>query len=189
MKFNFLIVLVLGLSSTNVMARVSEYEYAFSSANLDPSIQLNTFDGSLTAVDWLTDASIKVKKFIKDEEDRIAFLRLVHYESLRAGVDPNLVLAVIHVESGFKQYVVSTAGAVGYMQVMPFWKKLVGQMGDSLFDLRTNLRYGCTVLKYYLDIENGDLTRALARYNGSLGSNEYPNLVMRVGLVHYGLLL
>lgn len=179
--------LVMGFASNSVVARVSEAEYAFSSANLDPSYQLNTFDGALSAVDWLTDASFRIKRFMRDDDVRIAFLRQVHYESLRAGVDPNLVLALIHVESGFKQYVVSTAGAVGYMQVMPFWKKHVGQIGDSLFDLRTNLRYGCTVLRYYMDLENGDVSRALARYNGSLGSYEYPNLVLKVGLSNYGL--
>lgn len=181
--------LALGLVATPVTARISEGEYAFSSTSLDPSVQLNTFDGTLSAVDWLTDASFRIKKYMRDDDERISFLRQVHYESMRAGVDPSLVLAVIHVESGFKQYVVSSAGAVGYMQVMPFWKRYVGQISDSLFDLRTNLRYGCTVLRYYLDSENGDIVRALARYNGSLGSNHYPNLVLRVALTNYGFVL
>lgn len=185
-KIITMIAIVMGLATTSVMAGVSESEYAFSTTNLDLSLQINTFDGALSAVDWLTNASFRIKRFMRDDDVRIAFLRQVHYESLRAGVDPNLVLALIHVESGFKQYVVSTAGAVGYMQVMPFWKKHVGQIGDSLFDLRTNLRYGCTVLRYYMDLENGDVSRALARYNGSLGSYEYPNLVLKVGLTHYG---
>lgn len=175
------------LIATSVNARVNEVAYAFSTSSLSSSVQLNTFDGSLSAVDWLTDASFRIKKYIRDDDERIQFLRQLHYEAMRAGVDPNLVLAVIHVESGFKQYVVSHAGAVGYMQVMPFWKNYVGQTADSLFDLRTNLRYGCTVLRYYLDLENGDLSRALARYNGSLGSLEYPNMVLRVALNNYGL--
>lgn len=175
------------LVATSVNARVNEVAYAFSTSSLSSSVQLNTFDSTLSAVDWLSDASFRIKKYIRDEDERIEFLRQLHYEAMRAGVDPNLVLAVIHVESGFKQYVVSRAGAVGYMQVMPFWKNYVGQTADSLFDLRTNLRYGCTVLRYYLDYENGDLSRALARYNGSLGSHEYPNMVLRIGYNNYGL--
>lgn len=178
-------ILLLIASSAN--ARVNEVAYAFSTGSLNSSVQLNTFDGSMSAVDWLTDASFKIKKFIRDDDERIEFLRQLHYEAMRAGVDPNLVLAVIHVESGFKQYVVSHAGAVGYMQVMPFWKNYVGHTTDSLFDLRTNLRYGCTVLRYYLDLESGDLSRALARYNGSLGRYDYPNMVLRVALNNYGL--
>lgn len=176
------------LIAVSVNARVNEASYAFSTGSLKSSVQINTFDSPLSAIDWLTDASFKIKKYIRDDDQRIDFLRQLHYEALRAGVDPNLVLAVIHVESGFKQYVVSNAGAVGYMQVMPFWKNYVGQTTDSLFDLRTNLRYGCTVLRYYLDLENGDLLRALARYNGSLGSLEYPNLVLKVALNNYGLI-
>ncbi|HPU81809.1 lytic transglycosylase domain-containing protein, partial [Accumulibacter sp.] len=92
-------------------------------------------------------------------------------------LDPQLVLGLIQVESGFKKYAVSTAGARGFMQVMPFWIKVVGLSDDNLFHLRTNLRYGCTILRHYLDIERGDLFRALGRYNGSLGQAEYPNIV------------
>jgi soluble lytic murein transglycosylase-like protein len=104
-------------------------------------------------------------------------LRSVHYEAKRAGLDPQLVLGLMQVESSFRKYAVSSAGARGYMQVMPFWVKLIGRQDDSLFDLRTNLRYGCTILRHYLDIEKGDLYRALGRYNGSLGKPEYPNMV------------
>lgn len=104
-------------------------------------------------------------------------LRAVHYEATRAGLDPQLVLGLIQVESGFKKYALSTAGARGYMQVMPFWAKLIGNEESNLFHMRTNLRFGCTILRHYLDIEKGDLFRALGRYNGSLGKAEYPNLV------------
>jgi len=104
-------------------------------------------------------------------------LRSVHYEATRAGLDPQLVLGLMQVESGFRKYAVSSAGARGYMQVMPFWVKLIGRPDDKLFDLRTNLRYGCTILRHYLDIEKGDIYRALGRYNGSLGKPEYPNMV------------
>jgi soluble lytic murein transglycosylase-like protein len=88
-----------------------------------------------------------------------------------------MVLGLIQVESGFRKYAVSQAGARGYMQVMPFWVGLIGQKGNDLFHLRINLRYGCTILRYYLDIEHGDIYRALGRYNGSLGQPEYPNMV------------
>ena len=108
------------------------------------------------------------------------YKRQVHYEATRAGLDPQLVLGLVQVESGFKKYAVSSAGARGFMQVMPFWVKLVGGSEDNLFHLRTNLRYGCTILRHYLDIERGDLYRALGRYNGSLGQPGYPNMVRAV---------
>ena len=87
------------------------------------------------------------------------------------------MLELIQVESGFRKYAVSSAGARGYMQIMPFWVKLIGNQDSNLFHLRTNLRFGCTILRHYLDIEKGDLYRALGRYNGSLGKPEYPNMV------------
>ena len=102
----------------------------------------------------------------------------VQYEATRAGLDPQLVLGLIEYESNFRKYAVSTAGARGYMQVMPFWVRQIGNEGHDLFTLRTNLRYGCTILRYYLDMEKGDLYRALGRYNGSLGRAEYPNAVL-----------
>jgi soluble lytic murein transglycosylase-like protein len=101
----------------------------------------------------------------------------VRYEAQRAGLDPHLVMGLIQVESGFRKHAVSSAGARGYMQVMPFWVKLIGSPSSNLFHLRTNLRFGCTILRHYLDIEKGDLYRALGRYNGSLGRPEYPNMV------------
>ena len=117
------------------------------------------------------------RREIPHREYRIDLLRSVHYEATRAGLDPQLVLGLMQVESGFRKYAVSSAGARGYMQVMPFWVKVIGRPDDSLFDLRTNLRYGCTILRHYLDIEKGDPFRALGRYNGSLGKPEYPNMV------------
>ena len=110
---------------------------------------------------------------------REEFLVTVHYEAKRAGLDPQLVLGVIQVESNFRKYAVSKAGARGYMQVMPFWIKLIGVRHHNLFHLRTNLRYGCMILRHYLDMEKGNLYRALGRYNGSLGQPDYPNLVVR----------
>ena len=128
-------------------------------------------------IDWLTEMSRRMEKRIPDQRARIAFLKTVYYEAHRAGLDPQLVLGLIQVESNFRKYAVSTAGARGYMQVMPFWIKLIGNGQQNLFHLRTNLRYGCTILRFYLDIEKGDLYRALGRYNGSLGAPEYPNAV------------
>jgi soluble lytic murein transglycosylase-like protein len=137
----------------------------------------SSFRTPIEAADWLAEMSRRLEKRIPNREYRIDLLRSVHYEAKRAGLDPQLVLGLMQVESGFRKYAVSSAGARGYMQVMPFWVKLIGRPDDSLFNLRTNLRYGCTILRHYLDIEKGDLYRALGRYNGSLGRPEYPNMV------------
>ncbi len=137
----------------------------------------SSFQDSLHAVDWLSEMSARLTKRIPDRETRLDFLRSVHYEATRAGLDPQLVLGLIQVESRFNKYAVSSAGARGFMQVMPFWLKVIGTSEDNLFHLRTNLRYGCTIMRHYLDIERGDLYRALGRYNGSLGRPQYPNLV------------
>ncbi len=128
-------------------------------------------------IDWLTEMSSRLSRRIPDREARLDLLKTVYYEAKRAGLDPQMVLGLIQVESGFKKYAVSSAGARGFMQVMPFWVRLIGDKDDNLFHMRTNLRFGCTILRHYLDIENGDLYRALGRYNGSLGKPEYPNMV------------
>ena len=127
---------------------------------------------------WIDEMSRRLRGRIPDRKDRITFLKSVQHEAVRARLDPQLVLGLIQVESGFRKYAVSSAGARGYMQVMPFWTKLIGKPGDDLFRLRTNLKYGCVILRYYLDLENGDYFRALGRYNGSLGKADYPNLVL-----------
>ena len=127
---------------------------------------------------WLDQMSQRLAPRIADPRTREDFLATVHYEATRAGLDPQLVLGVIQYESAFRKYAISIAGARGYMQVMPFWSKLIGSSQHNLFHLRTNLRYGCVILRHYLDIENGDLYRALGRYNGSLGQPDYPNAVM-----------
>ncbi len=127
---------------------------------------------------WLGEMSSRLKKKFPDEDQRLEFLKTFHYEATRAGLDPELVLGLIQVESNFRKYAVSTAGARGFMQVMPFWVKQIGSKDHNLFNLRTNLRYGCIILRHYLDIEKGDYFRALGRYNGSLGQAEYPTLVV-----------
>jgi len=124
------------------------------------------------AMEWLDEMSIRLVKRIPDQQTRLDFLTTVQYEAKRAGLDPQLVLGIIEVESAFRKYAVSRAGARGYMQVMPFWAELIGTAEHNLFHLRTNLRYGCVILRHYLDIERGDLARALARYNGSLGNKK-----------------
>ncbi len=129
---------------------------------------------------WLTTMTKRLEKRIPNQRVRDDFLTTVHYEAIRAGLDPQLVLSVIQVESGFKKYAVSIAGARGYMQVMPFWAREIGVSEHNLFHLRTNLRYGCTILRHYLDIEKGSYFRALGRYNGSLGRADYPDLVISV---------
>ena len=127
---------------------------------------------------WIEEMDKRLAPRMPDRQQRLELLRAVHYEALRARLDPQLVLGLIEVESGFRKYAVSRAGARGYMQVMPFWVKLIGQPSHNLFHLRTNLAYGCAILRHYLDLERGDYFRALGRYNGSLGKPEYPNLVL-----------
>jgi soluble lytic murein transglycosylase-like protein len=127
---------------------------------------------------WIATMSGRLASRMPDALGRDEFLATVHYEATRAGLDPTLVLGVIHHESNFRKYAISSADARGFMQVMPFWVRLIGAPGQNLFQLRTNLRYGCTILRHYLDMEQGDLYRALGRYNGSLGQPEYPMAVM-----------
>ena len=136
---------------------------------------------------WLNEMSRRLQKNLPDASYRADFLKTVHYEATRAGLDPQLVLGLIEVESGFKKYAVSKVGARGYMQVMPFWVNEIGTKEQNLFHLRVNLRYGCTILRHYLDIEKGNLYRALGRYNGTLGKPEYPNLVRAAWHNHWAL--
>jgi soluble lytic murein transglycosylase-like protein len=145
----------------------------------DQAVPFLAFDDEHEARAWLAAMSSRLTKRIPDRVSREELLVTVHYEAKRAGLDPQLVLGLIQVESAFRKYAVSSAGARGYMQVMPFWAKLIGTTDQNLFHLRTNLRYGCTILRHYLDIENGNLFRALGRYNGSLGKADYPNTVLR----------
>ncbi len=128
---------------------------------------------------WVRGMTRRVATRFPDEEAAREFLGLVRYEAMRAGLDPHLVLAVIDIESKFRKYAVSKSGARGLMQVMPFWVKQIGAPKDNLFQERINLRYGCTILRHYLDHERGNLANALGRYNGSLGQADYPNRVLR----------
>ncbi len=144
----------------------------------DRAVPAMNFRSTSDAQRWLADMDARLARRIPDRKQRLELLRTVHYEAMRVGLDPQLVLGVIEVESGFRKYAVSRSGARGYMQVMPFWVKLIGQPNHNLFHLRTNLAYGCAILRFYLDMEKGDYFRALGRYNGSLGQPEYPRAVL-----------
>ncbi|MDX1508085.1 MAG: lytic transglycosylase domain-containing protein [Woeseiaceae bacterium] len=138
----------------------------------------DSFEDRFAAEVWLVDMSARLARQVPDPEERIYILQRVHYEARRANLEPELVLAVIDVESNFDRYAVSVAGALGLMQIMPFWIDEIGRPQDNLLHIDTNLRYGCTILRFYLDKENGDLRDALGRYNGSLGQRKYPNKVI-----------
>ena len=137
----------------------------------------DSFEDRFDAEVWLTDMSSRLQKTMPDPLDRLELLKNVHYEASRVNLQPELILAVIHVESRFNRWAISSAGAQGLMQIMPFWLKEIGRPDDNLFDLKTNLRFGCTILSYYLKKEKGNLVHALGRYNGSLGSFRYPDLI------------
>ena len=143
----------------------------------DQAVSYIEYAAMADSITWLISMNRRLEKFIPDPIEREEFLRTVYYEATRAGLDPQLVLSIIQVESGFKKYAISHAGARGYMQVMPFWVEVIGHQDHNLFHLRVNLRYGCTILRHYLDKEKGDYFRALGRYNGSLGETTYPQLV------------
>ncbi|MEW5862940.1 MAG: transglycosylase SLT domain-containing protein [Pseudomonadota bacterium] len=149
-----------------------------SAAVADQAPAVFNFSRAEDAHRWIHEMSRRLRERIPDRRTRVELLKTVQYEAVRAGLDPQLVLAVIEVESGFRKYAVSAAGARGYMQVMPFWVKLIGRPEHNLFRLRTNIKYGCVILRHYLDMENGDLYRALGRYNGSLGEAQYPSTVV-----------
>ena len=137
-----------------------------------------SFTDRFDAEVWLTDMSRRLERQVRDPTERIQILKLVHLEASRVALPPELILAIIETESNFDHYAISVAGAIGLMQIMPFWLDEIGRPDDNLLHVDTNLRYGCTILRFYLDKENGDLRRALGRYNGSLGKRTYPNKVI-----------
>ncbi len=170
----------LWLAAQAVGAATTERPDAFLRELLRNAIaEADSFRDRFDAEVWLLDMAGRLAGTVEDDRERVEILRHVHREAHRAKLEPELVLAVIHVESNFDRFAISSAGARGLMQIMPFWLDEIGRPGDNLFHIRTNLRFGCTILRYYLDQENGNLERALARYNGSLGQNWYPRRVMR----------
>ena len=147
--------------------------------------QTDSFNDKRDAEVWLLDMSTRLEKRIPDAQERLLLLRHIHREASQAQLAPELVLAVIDIESRFDRYAISRSGAKGLMQVMPFWLHEIGHPDDNLMDIKTNLRMGCTILKYYIEKEKGHLRRALARYNGSLGKWQYPDKVMHALSTHW----
>ena len=144
-----------------------------------PKPRFEDLEARLTYLRWLGAMSEKLKKRLTEAQVRIEFLETLWYEAKRAGLEPALVLGLVQVESGFRKYAISSANARGYMQVMPFWTRAIGNSNEaSLFHMQTNLRFGCVIMRHYLDIEKGDVFMALGRYNGSRGQAPYPNAVL-----------
>ena len=166
------------LLSSSISADNSEIDLNLVLALKQSSKQAPSFSSKHNAVIWLADMSERLKGRIPDPFSRVNLLKTIHSEATRAQLKPELVLALIDVESGFNRFAVSDSGAQGLMQVMPFWKKEIGHPQDNLFEPHTNLRYGCTILKYYLDLMDGNLGEALAQYNGSYGEVAYSRKVI-----------
>lgn len=190
--YRWIPVLLLAGSSSFALAGGQKEEAL--SANARASLQKSMADTASTKTAfrnladeqaWLAEMSKRLAKRMPNESERLEFLTTLHWEASRAGVDPQLLLGLIHVESGFRKYAVSPVGARGFTQVMPFWVRTIGTTDHNLFQLRTNLRYGALILRHYIDIERGDLYRALGRYNGSLGRPEYPTLVVGAWKRHW----
>jgi len=142
--------------------------------------QSSSFEDRFHAEVWLLDMSNRLSIRVEDTDTRLMLLRSIHREATKADLPPELVIALIDIESRFDRFAISRSGAQGLMQIMPFWLNEIGHPDDNLMDIDTNLRMGCTILKYYLDMEKGHIRRALARYNGSLGSWVYPDKVISV---------
>lgn len=175
--------LILACGAAHAGAQIEEplaasVRSAMSAAVSDQAAPFLIFKDPENARRWLNEMNSRLSKRIADRKERTELLKTVHHEAMRAGLDPQLVLGLIEVESAFRKYAVSRSGARGYMQVMPFWVKQIGRPDHKLFHRTLNVRYGCVILRHYLDIEKGDYFRALGRYNGSLGNPEYPNLVL-----------
>jgi soluble lytic murein transglycosylase-like protein len=165
-------------SETNTTSLSAEVRQPLQRALTDTAVARTAFRNSVDETAWLQEMSRRLANVILDEDERLEFLTILHWEASRAGVDPQLMLGLIEIESGFNQYAVSPQGARGYTQVMPFWVQEIGSPDHDLFQLRTNLRYGALILRHYIDIEKGDLFRALGRYDGNLGRPDFPNLVV-----------
>ncbi len=144
-----------------------------------PRLSFVTPEQRVAFLQWLGQMNPRLQRYKSETHTRLEFLETLWYEASRAGLEPALVLGLVQVESGFRKYAISSVGARGYMQVMPFWARLIGD-GDAahLFHLQTNLRFGCVILRHYLDAERGNLFLALGRYNGSRGKPAYPDAVL-----------
>ena len=151
----------------------------------DTIVGAKSFADRFDAEVWLVDMSGRLSRYVKDPQERLELLRMIHASATAADLPPELVLSVIEVESHFNRFAISRVGAQGMMQVMPFWKDEIGRPDDNLTQIATNLEYGCRILQFYLQREKGHLHRALARYNGSVGSRKYSNKVYRAWQDHW----
>lgn len=166
-------------SQANNKQSPDQYDPELRKLLLEAIATTSSFEDRFEAEVWLLDMSNRLKRFVDDPEIRIKLLKRIHHEASRVNIEPEIILALIEVESHFDEFAISVAGARGLMQIMPFWLDEIGTSDKNLFKPRTNLRMGCTILRYYLDIEKGNLFRALARYNGSLGKRIYPDKVLK----------
>lgn len=159
----------------------SDIHLAMQSSIYNPQQAYLTFNNALAAKKWLSTQSNRLERFVPDKFFRIRLLTIIQYEATRAELDPQLVLSLITIESKFNPYAISNVGALGLMQVMPFWQKILGSPEQNLFDINTNIRYGCSILAYYIGKEHGDLSKALSRYNGgnlATSNSQYSSLVL-----------
>ena len=177
----FSTILLVSLITSSVNAKsIQPIDQELRSRLISAIEKSNSFEDRFHAEVWLLDMSTRLKIRVKEDERRLKLLRSIHREASQANLPPELVIALIDIESRFDHFAISRSGAQGLMQVMPFWLKEIGHANDNLMDIDTNLRMGCTILRFYLDKEKGNIRRALARYNGSLGSWVYPDKVMTV---------
>ena len=177
----FSTILLVSLITSSVNAKsIQPIDQELRSRLISAIEKSNSFEDRFHAEVWLLDMSTRLKIRVKEDERRLKLLRSIHREASQANLPPELVIALIDIESRFDHFAISRSGAQGLMQVMPFWLKEIGHTNDNLMDIDTNLRMGCTILRFYLDKEKGNIRRALARYNGSLGSWVYPDKVMTV---------
>jgi len=173
-----ILLLCTGLLSTAHAAPGKGVDAALKARLQNAIADTSSFEDQFDATVWLTDMALRLEQRVEDPDERLEILQHVHQEAQRVDLPPELVLAVIDIESAFDRFAVSSAGARGLMQVMPFWLAELKQPDANLFDIKTNLRMGCTILRYYFDMEDGDLTPALARYNGSTGKTWYSERVL-----------
>ncbi len=167
------------LTSQPLYATSQQFDEALRQRLIEAINDSQSFKDKYIAEVWLTDMSSRMHRYVKDKEERIQILKVLHEEASRVNIPPELILAVIQVESAFNRFAISSVGARGLMQVMPFWLKEIGKPHENMFDIRVNLRMGCTILRYYLDREKNDKQKALARYNGSVGKRKYPDKVFK----------
>jgi soluble lytic murein transglycosylase-like protein len=167
------------LTAHSVQANTPVFDETLRQRLIEAINDSQSFTDKYVAEVWLTDMSQRMRRYVKNKEERITILKILHEEATRAKLAPELVLAVIQIESAFNRFAISSVGARGLMQVMPFWLKEIGKPHENMFDIRVNLRMGCTILRYYLDKEKNDKLKALARYNGSVGKRKYPDKIFK----------